>query len=72
MKFGNNYSNDFIKNNKFFKAFESLSLIIFLIIGAAMLACVNELLNEIIYDFSFPIWGLIAIILSSIILFFWF
>jgi uncharacterized membrane protein YkvI len=72
LQFGNKYSNDFIKNNKFFKIFESLSLVIFLIIGSAMLAGVDDLLSEVFYDFSFPLWGLLAILFSSLILFFGF
>lgn len=71
LKFGNiNYSVDFVRNNKFFKVFEAVSLIIFLIIGSAMLACVDELLNEVVYDFHFPLWGLLSIFLSSFILVF--
>lgn len=73
LKFGkNHYSIDFIKNNKFFKVFEIFSLVIFLIIGSAMLACIDQLLTEIIYDFHFPLWGLLSILLSSLILFFGF
>src|SRR5574344_1457605 len=46
LKFGaKKYSTDFLKDNKFFKLFECFSLIIFLIIGSAMMACLNELLN---------------------------
>ena len=35
-----------------------------------MLACLNSLMNELIYTFPFPIWSLIAIFASSIVIIF--
>lgn len=63
---------EFAKKDKFFKVFETLSLIIFLIIGASMMAAGNEMMSEVVYDFGFPLWSLIIIVLSSLILFFGF
>jgi uncharacterized membrane protein len=34
------------------------------------MACLNELMSEVVYDFSFPVWSLVAIIISSMFVFF--
>lgn len=64
------FENNFKRKEKFIKIFDILMFFIFLIIGASMLACLNELMNELIYNFPFPIWSLIAVFISSIVIFF--
>lgn len=61
------FNYDLNKKNKFIKFFDILMFFFFLVIGAAMLACLNELMNELFYKFSFPLWSFIAILISSVI-----
>src|SRR5690554_3968762 len=39
------FDNDFKKENKFVKVFDILMFLMFLVIGSAMLACLNELMS---------------------------
>ena len=63
----NGYAVEF-KDNKGLKIFENLSFAIFVIVSASMLAGANELLSQTIYNFGFPVWSLILIVISTLII----
>lgn len=61
-----NYENDFEKK-KITNIFDTISIGIFAIIGSAMLAGASQLLSTYVCDFSFPLWEIILILISSFV-----
>ena len=62
------YENDF-KKKKISNIFDIISIVIFAIIGSTMLAGASQLLSTYVYNFSFPVWEIVLILLSSFVCF---
>ncbi len=63
------YNLDFIRKSKIFLIFNIISLIIFSIIGSSMIAGINNLLNQSLFGVNFPIWSVLIVTFSSLMVF---
>lgn len=55
------------ESNKIFSIFDGFSFLIFIAIGSAMLAGANSLLSQYVFNFNFPVWSIILIVMSTLI-----
>lgn len=70
LSYGKRYYTVDFKENKIFRLYDFLSFFIFVAIGSAMVAGGNELLNEYVFKFNFPVWSFIIILISTIVVYF--
>ena len=61
------FKQDF-KKNKTSLFFETFSIVVFIVVSASMLAGANELLNQTVFSFNFPLWSIVLVIISTIII----
>ena len=64
------YSPDFKNSPRAIKVFDYCSILFLAIIGSAMLAGVNQLCNAHFHQFNFPIYSLVLVFVSTVVIFF--